>query len=118
MNAKTTLTLVASACAFAAAAALPTTASAGEAKTVKVIYGDLDLSSTAGQEVFDRRIERAIERVCGRTVGVTQSIGSSTYKCQHETKASVKASRDLAVANYKKDRLAGKGKGEIRIAVK
>lgn len=118
MNANNTLALVASVCALAATAALPSTASAGEGKTTKVVYGDLDLGSTAGQEVFDRRIERAIERVCGRTIGRTQSIGDSVHTCKRETMASVQAWRDLAVANYKKDRLAAKSKGELRIAIK
>lgn len=115
-----TKTFTAAAIALAAFA-LPLTAplsaaQANEGATVSVSYADLDLSSEAGQEIFDRRIDRAIEQVCGSLTG-RPTFDASVRSCQLETQAVAKQSRDLAVANYGDERLARTDR-RIRFAVK
>lgn len=107
----------ASAAIALAALALPfSAAQANEGATVSVSYADLDLSSKAGQDIFDRRIERAIEQVCGRMIG-RPTFDASVRKCQTETKVSAQQSRDLAVESYGDVRLARSDR-QIRFAIK
>nr|WP_161593698.1 UrcA family protein [Parerythrobacter lutipelagi] len=111
-----TKSLTAAAIALAAIALPVSAAQANEGATVQVSYADLDLSGKAGQDIFDRRIERAIEKVCGNLTG-RPTFDSSIRNCQLETRAAAKPSRDLAVANYGNARLARSDR-QIRFAVK
>lgn len=97
--------------AFAAAALPMSAASASEGKSVSISYADLNLSSEAGVAIFDRRIDRAIEAVCGRLEN-RPTFDGAVRKCQRETLAAIRPSRDLAVANYSTTRLAST---ELRI---
>lgn len=109
-----TKTFATAALAIAAVAMPLSVAHASEGRNVTVSYADLDLSSKAGQQIFDRRIERAIESVCGRMTG-RPTFDASTRDCQLETQAVAKSSRDVAVANYGNASLAA-GERKIRFA--
>lgn len=50
--------------AAAIAAAVLATASAASAQEARIAYGDLDLSTTAGAEQLDQRIDAAATAVC------------------------------------------------------
>ena len=56
----------------AAVVAMPATA-ADEPPKIGVRYGDLDLTSEAGQRQLDQRLERAAREVCGMNEKVTGS---------------------------------------------
>lgn len=104
--------------AFAlAAAALPISAAQADApRTATISYDDLNLSSAKGKAIFDRRIEAAVEAVCGRLQN-KPTLDSAVRTCQKETHVTAAASRDLAVANYNKRRLAGRDR-TIRLVAK
>lgn len=76
------------AAAFGAAAVFTTPAAA---TTVDVKYADLDLSTKAGQERLERRIDSAARAACGmdqiRTGRFTPS--TAQRQCYQQTKASV-----------------------------
>lgn len=110
-------TFAAASLAMAAATMPLSTAHASEGRTVEVGYADLDLSSKAGQQIFDRRIETAIEKVCGRMEN-HPALDSGIRKCQQQTRASAMRSRNLAVANYGNTRLAGSETRTIRFAAR
>jgi UrcA family protein len=79
--------LVASAAAFATfvtlAAATPL-----RAETVKVPYGDLDISSPAGAAELQARIHRAADRVCGQDDAGTRI---QVATCRHQAVNSARA---------------------------
>ena len=79
---------------FAAAAAIATVATAAPAlaKDVRVIYGDLDLSSPKDQSVFARRIRHAARKACDiRNDGVPSQATMLCFRQAH-----VKAKAQMA----------------------
>lgn len=105
------------AAALALISAIAAPAVAAEAATKQsaaVTYADLNLASDAGRAVLDRRIEHAVEKVCGRTTG-NAGMDASVRKCQRDTLASARKSRDLAVADYASKRLAKADSKVIRL---
>ena len=83
------------AAALAIAAASPAVA-ATEGSSTAVRYTDLDLSSSAGQEQLDRRIDVAARAACGMdTVRIDTRVPSqSARRCYDEARANV--SRQVA----------------------
>ena len=61
------------------------------AETVEVKYDDLDLSTRAGQDKLERRIESAARSACGMSDIRTGRLTPSTAqrRCYRDTKASV-----------------------------
>jgi len=97
------------------AASAPALAAQADAKaSAHVPYSDLNLSSAQGREVLDRRIVRAIEKVCGQTTG-NIGLDASVRECQRETRSTAREARDLAVASYGENRLAGGSDKVIRL---
>ena len=87
--------------AFAVAAliaAAPSSALARDVATEKVPYGDLDLSTPAGIETLDRRLERAVKHVCGRAVPRSLAQTAQIERCQEETWQSIQGEREFAIA--------------------
>ena len=87
------------AAAFAASAMIATPALADSVVTqsVQVRYSDLDLSTQAGQDTLERRLNQAAESVCGidrRTSGPTLP-STESRKCYRETIKSF--DREIAV---------------------
>jgi UrcA family protein len=50
--------------AVVAAVVSVTAAGAASARDARIVWGDLDLSSAAGAEAFDARVDRAARRMC------------------------------------------------------
>jgi len=61
-------------------------ASAGAA-TAEVRFADLDLSTTEGMAVLDRRVDRAIERVCPHVSGPLYKV-EAQKRCVERAKSS------------------------------
>ena len=115
---RTIKTITTAALAIAAAAALPmSAANASEGRSVNVSYADLNLATEAGQQVFDRRIEKAIEQLCGKLEG-HPTFDSSVRRCQMETRVAAMQSRDIAVASYNATQLARGERREIRLVIR
>ena len=81
--------------------AVPATA-ADEAPSIGVHYGDLDLTSAAGQRQLDLRLERAAREVCG----LNEKAVGSHLRSQHSRECYREARRQLdqqyaAVVNRK-----------------
>ena len=115
---RTIKTFTTAAFAIAAAAALPmSAANASAERSVNVSYADLNLSTEAGQRVFDRRIENAIEELCGKLEG-RPTFDSSVRRCQMETRVAAMQSRDIAVASYNTTQLARGDRREIRLVIR
>jgi UrcA family protein len=76
------------ACVVALAAAVP---AAAESRLVR--YDDLNLSSPAGIERLERRIDGAARQVCGLRYDFRQSliVQAATKKCMVEAKANAMA---------------------------
>ena len=64
---------------------------ADEAPSVGVRYGDLDLTTAAGQRQLDRRLERAAREVCGLN---ERAVGSH-HRPQHSRECYREARRHL-----------------------
>ena len=77
----------------AAALAVPAAAAEDEAPTVGVRYSDLDLTSEAGQNELDNRLERAAREVCGMN---EKHVGSRIIP-QHSRECYREARRELDV---------------------
>ena len=77
--------------ALAAAALAAPAAAKDEAPTVGVRYGDLDLTSAAGQRQLDIRLERAAREVCG----FDEKMVGSHLRSQHSRECYREARRDL-----------------------
>ena len=54
---------------------------ANEPRTVKIEYGDLNLTSSQGKEVLTRRIHQAAEIVCSDADGRVLSVWVEFHKC-------------------------------------
>jgi UrcA family protein len=78
--------LVALTAAALAAASFTTPALAGDPASRTVAYGDLNLSSPAGVDVFNRRVRAAAKIVCGDGPGV-RSLAETIWvgRCIDET---------------------------------
>src|SRR3954463_2724145 len=66
----------------------PIVASDGQARSVKVQYGDLNLSSLKGQQVLSERIHTAVDLVCLRPEPRALQLWSQYRKCMEAATAS------------------------------
>jgi len=86
--------------------AVPATASTDDGPRVAVSYGDLDLTSEAGIETLDRRLDRAVKRVCG-SASITELQAQRQIKeCRAITWNAVRSERDFAIARAADRQLA------------
>jgi UrcA family protein len=78
--------------AFGATVALtsnaPIVESDGQARTVKVQYGDLNLSSLKGQQALSERIHHAVDLVCFQPEPRALQMWSEYRKCMESATAS------------------------------
>ncbi len=72
----------------------------------RVAYGDLDLTSDAGQTTLDKRIRAAVKRVCS-PVGNSASEALEWSRCKRQSLAGANAQMEVAIAR------AGAGKTGI-----
>ena len=82
--------ILANVAAIAPALAQPT-------PSVEVSYGDLNLASTAGREILDRRIANAAASLCGEARAVELTWNAAVQACRSETIALTQPQRDAAV---------------------
>jgi UrcA family protein len=85
--------------AFATLALLASPALAEEAPSVRVAYGDLDLSAPAGRQALDRRLRGAANRVCGPLPSAGIREMKAVLDCRTATIAGVR-DRLFATASY------------------
>ena len=71
-----------------AAALLAAPAMAQDAKTVRVIYTDLDLTRAAGVETLQHRVKRALVSVCGDPDPRDLSAVQATAACRKQARVS------------------------------
>lgn len=99
---------LARAAAIAAALIAAVPAFADGAKSVKVSYADLNLSSAHGKSVFDRRIAHAARRVCGPASQLNLVLHAATNRCVNAAIASAHATVELAYRNAANRQLAAR----------
>ena len=81
-------------------------ASPAEAQPSRMVsYGDLDLSSPAGQAALDRRIATAIRQVCGWAFPRDLQSTHEVQRCREQTLADVQAQRNDAFAQATNSRI-------------
>ncbi|MEO1489698.1 MAG: UrcA family protein [Pseudomonadota bacterium] len=87
-----------------AGAATPAFATSAEVKTETVSFADLDLSTQAGQETLDRRVNAAAKRVCDtNSASTTNRLRSyDARKCLAKARAS--ARQQVATVTLKQQR--------------
>lgn len=66
--------------------------------TATVQTADLDLSSQAGREALDHRLNQAVKDVCGAASDADISGKNDVRRCRVETLASLSAERDQRIA--------------------
>ncbi|MGH6786094.1 MAG: UrcA family protein [Novosphingobium sp.] len=82
----------------AALALVPVTAEAtAQGVQVKVSYADLDLSSSDGKAVLDRRLDRAVSMVCGKGSNATVREQAASRRCRRIATAEIAPQRQLAI---------------------
>jgi UrcA family protein len=91
--------LTAAALLSAMLATIPVAASAGEALTVTVSAGDLNLATNAGRTVLQNRIALAVEKVCAPVRGQTPWEVEAYRTCRTTARASAVPQFDAMVAN-------------------
>lgn len=78
---------------------IPSTAIAREQGTTeRVSYADLDLTSRAGVEALDRRLDRAVKRVCGYAPVTPLNQQRRIAACVDDTWDSIQPQRHGAIA--------------------
>jgi len=78
--------------------ATPAFAEPAAIATATVQTADLDLSSQAGREALDNRLNQAVKDVCGKASDVDISGKNDVRRCRAETLASLSAERDQRIA--------------------
>jgi UrcA family protein len=76
--------------------AVPT--SPDQPRQVRVLYGDIELSTSAGRESLDRRLKLAVNMVCGRKAGQPLYELATVRKCEKRAMAQVDPQRAIAIA--------------------
>lgn len=99
---------LARAVAITAALLASVPAIAGDEKSVKVSYADLNLSSANGRAVFDRRIASAIRNVCGPTNQRDFAMDKAARRCASTSRESVRPAVELAHRNAASRQLAAR----------
>ena len=72
-------------------------AAAQSTSSVLVSYADLNLASTAGREILDRRIANAAGQLCGAYTAVDLTWAAAVLDCREQTIADTQPQRDAAL---------------------
>lgn len=83
-------------------------AAAEEPTKILVAYGDLDLSSDAGQETLNKRIRGAVKRVCG-PIERSASGYLSNKACKRAAFAGAQSQMQVAIAKAGERKALGTG---------
>jgi UrcA family protein len=76
---------------------VPLAAASAQTKSIKVHSYDLDLSTSAGQQELQHRIQRAVERVCGSAVGARMDDIMSYAACTKAAQARAMSQYEVVV---------------------
>lgn len=98
------LALAAAALGLACSAATPALAGTTEQMSVRVNLGDINLASTSGQKLLDRRIDYAARTVCRADVPSTGSRILTQEKRDCLVKARADARQQVAAINGDRQR--------------
>lgn len=91
-------------------------AAAGNGKSVQVSYSDLNLTSAAGKQAFERRIARAADAVCGNPATARDLVASAHRKrCVVAALDSARPAIELAFRNAATQQLAAREQS-VRVA--
>ncbi|HEY9091939.1 UrcA family protein [Parasphingorhabdus sp.] len=74
-------------------------------KSVEVSYGDLDLASAEGQQIFDGRIKGAVRKVCGSYGRMNLREMTDHGNCVKEASVSAKQAKVSLIAQAKAGKL-------------
>lgn len=99
---------LARAAAIAAALIAAVPAIASGAKSVKVSYADLNLSSSSDKALFAQRIDAAVERLCGSTDQRELAKALEARRCTAAALESVGPAVELAYRNAASRQLAAR----------
>lgn len=97
----TTITLAAAAASICTAPAL-----AQDLVSIKVSYSDLNLSSTAGAAVLQRRIDAAVTQICGRADNRDLQQRAMVSQCRQEVSVGAEEQGRQAIAKARETVLA------------
>jgi UrcA family protein len=91
-------------------------AAAGTSKSVLVSYSDLNLTSAAGKQTFERRIASAAVAVCGNPAAQRDLVASAHRKrCVMAALDSARPAVELALRNAATQQLAARDQS-VRVA--
>lgn len=99
---------LARAAAITAALIASAPAVAGGAKSVKVSYADLNLSSTSGKALFAERIDAAVDHVCGVGIDRDLMMQAAAKRCAANVRESARPAIELAHRNAANRQLAAR----------
>ncbi len=68
-----------------------------EPKAIAVSFAGLDLSSTEGQKMLDRRIRSALNQVCGRDDSRELGLSSAIRRCRRDAMAGTRPQVQIAI---------------------
>ncbi len=92
--------------AAAALCAAPAMAQDQDVVTIKVGYSDLNLASTAGAAVLQRRIDSAVTQICGRVEGYDLQRRAAIVQCRRQVSAVPSEDGRQAIAKARQTVLA------------
>ena len=75
--------------AIAGATVFPTVSQAAETESVVVSYADLNLASSAGQQILHRRVASAASTLCGFDGAMDYALNQAVNNCRTTTVAGV-----------------------------
>lgn len=81
-------------------------AASAQTKSIKVHSYDLDLSTSAGQQELQRRIQRAVERVCGSATGARMDDIMSYAACTEAAQAKAMSQYEAVVRTTHEPKVA------------
>ena len=76
----------------------PVVAEPIQAESLAVSIADLDLTSAAGRQAFDRRLGRAVVELCGQAADVDLAGRNAVRKCRADTLAQAHRAKDQRLA--------------------
>lgn len=85
-------------CTSAALLLAATTSALAAEPSLRIHFGDLDLSRPSGAATLQGRIERAVRQACGRATVGDLNTQQETRRCRQQVLASVAPRRDALLA--------------------
>jgi UrcA family protein len=77
-------------------------------RTARIVYGDLNLASAAGQQALDRRVQTALKMVCSDWQEGSLAERKRSRQCRNRAMAQIAPQRQAAIDEAVEVRLAAK----------